>query len=157
MTKLHSLMKGIESTWFILADFFKILTIMDEKQLRAELDAVYSSLSWRITAPLRYLSLFVRSYLLRPLSPRFWFRVLTHFLVSRPKLLGFVKRLLSHVPGLHGRMQRLAHQVLLNEQIVYVAPKLANLDELANANLPPLSSQAALIYREVQRSLKRKA
>ncbi|MFZ6658574.1 hypothetical protein ACO0LH_25325 [Undibacterium sp. TJN19] len=34
---------------------------MNEEQLRAELDAVYASSSWKITAPLRYVVLLLKS------------------------------------------------------------------------------------------------
>ena len=34
---------------------------MNEEQLQAELDAVYASSSWKITAPLRYVALLLKS------------------------------------------------------------------------------------------------
>jgi hypothetical protein len=52
-------------------EFGAILNLlnMSEQQLRAELDAVYSSVSWRVTAPLRTLNAQLRRFVSAPVAP----------------------------------------------------------------------------------------
>lgn len=120
---------------------------MNEKQLRAELDAVYGSLSWRITAPLRYLSAFVRRYIFSLLSPKVWKRALVNYLLRKPSLIVFLKNALAYVPGLRFRAKSIFRRLVLDTQIEQV-PVKQQLNEESQA--PVLSMASSRIYRELQ-------
>lgn len=124
---------------------------MNEKQLRAELDAVYGSISWRITAPLRHLSAFVKRFILRPLSPKVWLRLLISFVLRRPTLVTYIKRILSSTPSMKRWAQSLTYRATQVEQQAYVPPNL----ELPQENqLPMMSTSSAMLYRELQCAIK---
>lgn len=71
---------------------------MTEQQLHEQLDAVYASTSWKITAPLRFISSLLKSRGWRSISPRkmiFW----TVNRISRqPQLRSLVRNVLRRFP-----------------------------------------------------------
>ena len=83
---------------------------MNEKQLRSELDAVYGSTSWRMTAPFRWVSSLVRRYIVRFLFPRRWLSVLISAVLQRPKLVFFIQGFLFRFPRLRERIRRLYYR-----------------------------------------------
>lgn len=123
---------------------------MNEKQLRAELDAVYGSLSWRITAPLRHLSAFVRRFVLRPLSPRFWMHIAVNFIIARPALVALAKKIVGGNPKLKQWAQRFTHSAIQVQQQEYLPP---NLEIHEENKLPMMSTHSCLIYLDLQRAI----
>lgn len=139
--------KANQLVWFILANLLKSCRNMNEKQLRAELDAVYGSLSWRITAPLRYLSAFVKRSILPFLSPKFWLKGLIAFILRRPTLVSILKRCLMYVPGAKVWAKGVMQNAILESQSDYLP---AELDVDTDSQLPVISANSLLIYRELQ-------
>ncbi|MFZ6818651.1 hypothetical protein [Undibacterium sp. Ji22W] len=123
---------------------------MNEKQLRAELEAVYGSISWRITAPLRYFSAFVKRYILRPLSPKVWLRAFVAFVLRRPSLVAFLKSALTYVPWAKSWAQRLFRKGM---PAVQQTPLPPTVELHAESQLPAISAASSLIYRELQAAI----
>ena len=71
--------------WFMPKRTSSNLTIMDEKQLRARLDAVCQAYLGALPRLCRYLSLFVSELSVGPLSPAILVPRLDTFLVDRPQ------------------------------------------------------------------------
>jgi hypothetical protein len=138
--------------WFILANFFKSCLNMNEKQLRAELDAVYGSISWRITAPLRYFSAFAKRYVWRSLSPKVWLRALIAFVLRSPSLVAFLKNSLTYVPGAKSWAKRLLQRLIPVAQSNHLPAKLELHPE---SQLPAMSATSLLIYRELQAAIQK--
>lgn len=127
---------------------------MNEKQLRAELDAVYQSASWRITAPLRLLSKFVQRFLLRPLSPRRLISTLVTLLLRQTALVSRIKRHLHHFPRVQISARRFIHG-MNQDRVIYYEPSMEVADSPSDA--PQLSRASQLIYQELKRAVKRGA
>lgn len=139
---------------------------MNEKQLRAELDAVYRSTSWKITAPLRLLSALVQRYIIRPLSPRRWGGALVAIMLRQTTFVLWVKRFLVRFPRLQIWVRRFYHRITQGQAVRYVpsvvpsevsgvAPYVEQSDPPAEAQR--LSRASQLLYQELKRSVKRGA
>lgn len=124
---------------------------MNEKQLRSELDAVYRSTSWRVTAPLRWLSSFVRRYFLSPLSPRRLLAVLISFILRRPKLASFIQGCLIRFPRLRERIRRLYYRSNRVERVQLVLSHEIELDQTESQRLSPVAQS---IYLELRNAVK---
>ncbi|MFA9273534.1 MAG: hypothetical protein ACEQSE_01550 [Candidatus Aquirickettsiella gammari] len=127
---------------------------MSEQQLRAELDAVYRSTSWRITAPLRYLSAFVRRSIWHRLTPKVWLRVLIAFVLRRPALVAFIKNSLTYIPGAKSWAKGLLQRLTSDVQIKH-AP--INLELHPESQIPAMSASSSLIYRELLAAIQEQA
>lgn len=81
---------------------------MSEQQLREELDAVYRSTSWRITAPLRFIFAGLKSFKSLLISPR---KSMIHILRSLSRYAWLVsagKSVLHYFPSLRKRIRTYA-------------------------------------------------
>lgn len=105
-----------------------------EVQLRQELAHTYESLSWQLTAPLRFANAVARSVVADALS---WVKLrpgtlprkisgriigaLARSVIRHPRLVRLAKRLLTHFPTLEPRLRRIAsgdHAVISNTFIL---------------------------------------
>ena len=121
---------------------------MNEKQLRAELDAVYRSTSWRLTAPLRALSLLVRRLSFALKAPKQAMRRVLQKMASHPTLSALGRRVLLRFPGLKARIRR----SLVTP--VSVRPNLDMADgKLDERQLTSLSPAAQRIYHQLRSSV----
>lgn len=132
---------------------------MNEKQLRTELDAVYRSTSWKITAPLRLLSAFVKRYFIRPMSPRRWMVGFVSLVLRRKALVIWVKRFLVRFPRLETWVRRLHHRIFQGHVVLYVPSVVPHMPEYADVNDTPVEAQrlspaSQLIYQELKRAVK---
>lgn len=81
---------------------------LSQRLLNSELDQVYHSLSWRLTAPLRWSMTQIHRLRLEGLRARFkaltrkLFNKLGHYLIRQPRLMRFLK-----MTGLHAPLKRL--------------------------------------------------
>ncbi len=145
---------------------------MNEKQLRAELDAVYRSTSWKITAPLRSLSAFVQRYLIPAISPRRWGAALVSLMLRQTALVVWLKRFLFRFPRLQTWVRRVYHQHYhrhyhrLNQgQVAHYVPSavpsvaLSSVQSMPESESPVeepnLSRAAQLIHQELKRAVQR--
>ncbi|MBC3806243.1 hypothetical protein H8K52_02650 [Undibacterium seohonense] len=78
---------------------------MNEEQLRAELDSVYRSLSWRITAPLRYLSLNVKRLRFALRSPKKALIRAIQLAIRNQKIAAFGRLVVNRFPALKTRLR----------------------------------------------------
>lgn len=78
---------------------------MNEEQLRAELDSVYRSLSWRITAPLRYLSLNVKRLRFALRSPKKALIRAIQLAIRNQKIAAFGRLVVNRFPALKSRLR----------------------------------------------------
>lgn len=128
---------------------------MNEQQLREELDAVYRSLSWKLTAPLRQLSAFLRQSVFRRLSPRVLMHHLGLFVVRRPSLLSRIEKLAELIPGLNLRIERFKERLTFQRIAEEEAQSQLELT-MPNNTVPTLNSEARLICGELMRELKKR-
>jgi O-antigen chain-terminating methyltransferase len=118
---------------------------MNDKQLRAELDAVYRSTSWRITAPLRALSSLARRASFAFRAPKQAARRLLQKLASHPKLGAYGRRILLRFPTLKARIrQSLVAPSISKQSAISVDGKF---DEGQLASLSPAAQQ---IYHQLR-------
>ncbi|MFZ6745765.1 hypothetical protein ACO0LC_21280 [Undibacterium sp. JH2W] len=120
---------------------------MNEKQLRAELDAVYASTSWKVTAPFRYvvgkiIAIKNTKQNMRSLAGRMIRRV-----VAIPGIKNMALRVLQYFPGIERRIRksmqpRLAPQVVSAGKQTLEAPK--------HLNDSRLSAKAQIIFNKLQ-------
>lgn len=75
---------------------------MNEEQLRAELDAVYQSISWKLTAPLRKTFFYIKKIFTH--CKRILIRSILWFL-RKPFILTLGKRLLNYFPNLNIKLR----------------------------------------------------
>ncbi|WP_395009614.1 hypothetical protein [Undibacterium sp.] len=94
---------------------------MNEEQLRAELDSVYRSLSWRITAPLRYLSLNVKRLRFALGSPKKALIRAIQLAIRNQKIAAFGRLVVNRFPALKTRLRA----SLGNAQAVSYRPPLS--------------------------------
>ncbi|MBI1770916.1 MAG: hypothetical protein HYR68_00840 [Burkholderiales bacterium] len=95
---------------------------MNEKQLRAELDAVYSSLSWKITAPFRCVTRTISSIKTIKFSVRSLPGRIVRRVVAITAIKNLALRILKYFPGIERRVRkglqpRLAPQVSAGKQV----------------------------------------
>ncbi len=139
---------------------------MLEDQLRAELNAVYNSLSWRITAPLRFLSLQVKRLIRLFRSPKQTIKALIHWSLRQPILVSLAKKFFHYFPNLKHRIRRIA----LNP-VIPVTPTIAlpsapvaevlvvtedKHENLYSTQTTRLSSSSQAIFFELQAAIKNK-
>ncbi len=92
--------RRVDSLYFCSSRFIDVYgqLEMTEKQLREQLDAVYTSTSWKITAPLRFFSLLLKSGGWRVISPRkmiFW---AVNRIARQPRLRALARNVLRRFP-----------------------------------------------------------
>lgn len=92
---------------------------MNEEQLRAELNAVYNSLSWRLTAPLRFVSARVKGLRSLLVSPKRTFTFMVRALLQQESLVRIAKRIVNHFPKLKARLKPLVHRAARGEVQAY--------------------------------------
>lgn len=117
---------------------------MPEDQLRKELDAVYNSLSWRVTAPLRFLSFWVK-WLVRILrSPKQACKSMIHWGIRQAWLVTIARKFFTYFPGLKKRLRKFALNPLVSVTPTIAIPVSAKYEttELVESNL--MSSQAGV-------------
>jgi hypothetical protein len=116
--------------------------IASGQAVRAELEGVYASLSWRITAPLRECRRVVSRLLS---SPRRVVRGplvrVIRFALGRPAVKRPIMRVLSHFPGLLLRLQRFAVRAGQAPHMGAFADRQRNVSHLANGSLSPKSAR----------------
>ncbi|MFZ6875210.1 hypothetical protein ACO0LF_24350 [Undibacterium sp. Di27W] len=120
---------------------------MNEKQLRAELDAVYASTSWKVMAPFRYvvgkiIAIKNTKQSIRSLAGRMIRRA-----VAIPGIKNLALRILVYFPGIERRIRksmqpRLAPQVVSAGKQTPEAPKQLNDSRL--------SAKAQIIFNKLQ-------
>lgn len=79
---------------------------MTEKQLREQLDAVYASTSWRLTAPLRFFVSLLKGQGLRAIWPKQLIIAAMHRAAAQPRLRRLGQRVLTRFPNLRMRVRR---------------------------------------------------
>lgn len=86
------------------------LADMTEDQIRAELDAVYRSTSWRVTAPLRFVGALVKHRTSPAFRPRERVRRLLGRIVRHPAIRKIGSAVLRAFPSWRAPMQRIARK-----------------------------------------------
>lgn len=105
---------------------------MTEDQIRAELDAVYRSTSWRVTAPLRFVGALVKHRTLPAFLPRERVRRLLGRIVRNSMVRKIGSAVLRAFPSWRAPLQRIAR-------------KFASVPvSLSPAGLPSAQSEAVL-------------
>jgi hypothetical protein len=92
---------------------------MNEEQLRAELNAVYNSLSWRLTAPLRFISARFKGLRSLLVSPKRTFTFMVRALLQQESLVRIAKRIVNRFPKLKARLKPLVHRAARGEVQAY--------------------------------------
>lgn len=123
---------------------------MSEQQLRAELDAVYRSTSWRITAPLRFLMTRLKFLMNLLTAPKQAMMRALRFLYRYEWVVSLAKYVLQYFPALRKRIRAQIYHIpspsssLVPTSIMIEAlPKRA--DNMSDASMQILSElQAAL-------------
>jgi hypothetical protein len=105
---------------------------MTEDQMRAELDAVYASTSWRITAPMRFVSGLIKHRTLPALRLRQRLRGLLGRVIRNPLFRKAGSAVLRAFPSLREPLSRLARK--------YASAPAS----LSQAGLPSAQSEAVL-------------
>jgi hypothetical protein len=142
---------------------------MPEDQLRKELDAVYNSLSWRITAPLRFLSFWVKRVVCILRSPKQAFKALIHWGIRQAWLVTIARKFFSYFPGLKNRLRRFALNPSVsvmptiaipvsakNEAIELVESNLMSSQAGVSSELDKISLASQVIFFELQAAIKNK-
>jgi hypothetical protein len=124
---------------------------MNEDDLRAELNAVYHSWSWRITAPLRFASAALRSLKPKNFSLKRMAASFVRLLLRQPALVAFIKNMLNRFPGLKERFKRVAQSSIRIDAKPYslmpvVMPTSGDEAEVSK----PLSEASCLILQALQ-------
>lgn len=138
----------------ILARLSKMESItpqMSEENLRAELHAVYHSWSWRITAPLRYMSLTLRRVKFVLTSPKRAALRLLQICARNPRVVQIGKRFLHQFPQLKSRVKGLVgtvHQMPIEGRL-----HSADSASLSHEELTP---KAQALYALFQSNIKTK-
>lgn len=109
---------------------------MSEQQLRAELDAVYRSTSWRITAPFRLLVSLIKQPRTILGLPRRFVRWSIRFVMRQPLLNQLAKRILNFFPTWQARFQQKAHQIRMHEAKLafqtFQTPQVTSSEDMAH-------------------------
>lgn len=79
---------------------------MTEQQLREQLDAVYASTSWKITAPFRFFVSLLKGRGLRGVWPRKLMLTVMHRAAAQPRLRLLGQRILIRFPNLKMYIRR---------------------------------------------------
>jgi hypothetical protein len=142
---------------------------MPEDQLRKELDAVYNSLSWRVTAPLRLLSFWVKWVVRILRSPKQAFKALIHWGIRQAWLVTIARKFFTYFPGLKNRLRRFALNPLVSvtptiaipvsakhETTELVESNLISSQEGVSSELDKISLASQVIFFELQAAIKNK-
>lgn len=122
---------------------------MSEQQLRAELDAVYRSTSWRITTPFRLLVSIIKQPRTILELPRRFARWLIRFVMRQPLLNQLAKRILSLFPTWLARFQQKAHQIRMHEaRVAFQTFELPHV--VGSEDMGQLSPAARDIFRQLK-------
>lgn len=122
---------------------------MSEQQLRAELDAVYRSTSWRITAPFRLLVSLIKQPRTILGLPRRVVRWSIRFVMRQALLNRLAKGVLSFFPNWLERFQQKAQQIRMHE--ARLAYQAIQLPEVVNSeNMEHLSPAARDIFSKLK-------
>lgn len=116
---------------------------MTEQQLREQLDAVYASTSWKITAPFRFFVSLIKSTGLRLGSPLKTFLAALHWAARQPRLRYWGLRILRRFPTLEKRIRNIILSRCGRAQSAFPTPSLAQEEQL-------LTPAAQVIYREMR-------
>ena len=130
---------------------------MSEEQLRIQLDAVYASSSWRLTAPLRFFVRVLRSLkggLAHPMTSSKTVLVLILMQAARyPRLKAFGERILGFFPKLRQRLKwavRRAQMQAANSTVELLqAPPLV-VSSIQIDETPHLNPEALRILQALQ-------
>lgn len=129
---------------------------MNEEQLRAELDAVYGSLSWKITTPLRLLSKSLRSVKSGGLRLRSFSIRVARFVVRQPLIRQLGKVILNYFPGVKRRLRGLLFPALVPVQITQAnTPVPVLILKTPRSGPASLSPQARQIWNQLQAEVRR--
>lgn len=115
---------------------------MNEEQLRAQLNAVYSSTSWRITAPLRAMSRIVRAGGVSKAEVKARIVSILRFLSKSDFIRRAGKRILSYFPSLRAKVQGLLLQRPLPAPFVNIVAE--------HAATKVLSAETAAILKQIK-------
>ena len=114
---------------------------MNEEQLRAELDSVYRSLSWRITAPLRYLSLNVKRLRFALRSPKKALIRAIQLAIRNQKIAAFGRLVVNRFPALKSRLRASLGNVHAHAHAVSYSPAL---NQSTTSDIPVANDVVAL-------------
>lgn len=106
----------------------------DDKDLRRELDAVYASTSWRITAPLRLLN-----KLLSYARPRQFVLGLMRLVMARPAMRQLALNIVNRFPALKSRLKRRFERAQLQQLAQAQVPGALSAQSSANAEVRLIS------------------
>lgn len=120
---------------------------MNEEQLRAQLNAVYSSTSWRITAPLRTLSGLVRAGKLPRARIKSRIVSILRFLAKSEMVRRIGKRVLSHTPKLRNKLQGLLLQPAIPTTFVDLS-RINSPKNLQSAETEAILKQIKMMRKE---------
>lgn len=115
---------------------------MNEEQLRAQLNAVYSSTSWRITAPLRAVSRLVQVRGMSKAEVKVHIVSALRFLAKSAFVRRLGKRVLGYFPSLRNKVQSLLLQRTLPAPVIHITAE--------HVTTSLLSSETAAILKQIK-------
>lgn len=128
---------------------------MSEERLRAELNAVYASISWKITAPLRLANALLRRVFSGLRQPRQAARRLAvglvHFALRRPWLARLGKAVFERFPVARQRVLNLALQ---GAPVIVPAAPVRPVHALVAPAAAELSPAAQMILSQLHQAIK---
>lgn len=120
---------------------------MNEKQLRAELDAVYASTSWKITAPLRYITRKIISVKNAKFSLRGLIRRAIRYLASIPGIKNVALKVLQYFPAIERRIRK---GLQPRSAPLVVSASTPTQTVVKSLNDSRLSTKAQIIFNKLQ-------
>ncbi|MBR7801477.1 hypothetical protein [Undibacterium fentianense] len=122
---------------------------MSEQQLREELNAVYRSTSWRMTAPLRLFATLIKQPRLIMGLPKRVIRRLMHFVMRRQKLNNAALFILKMFPRWRqGYLVRLGH--LQAPSIPKTINQTVSVEMLTAIDMHSMSAQARDVFANLK-------
>ncbi len=115
---------------------------MSDKDLQRELDAVYASTSWRITAPLRLLN-----KLLSYARPRQFVLGLIRLALAKPAIRQFALNMVNHFPALKTRLKRHYERAQLQQLAQAQVPGALSAQSSANPEVALISDDILVAVR----------
>ncbi len=130
---------------------------MNEEQYRAQLEAIYASKSWKITAPLRVMMSFIQRAIALLSDPPSWPGRLLRFAANQPVLRRYGKLFVQTFPHSRNRLLKTMNQserVIQSKPIHPIAPTIESPAMLEAA--PVMSVNAYRVLHALKNSHRRR-